>query len=309
MRTIAALPSRSPSSARRAWSAAGTLDRDAARARGEQEGVAGRDEQVLGDPARARGRPRAARRARPARGRRPRRRSPRARRPAARTASSRTRRARGRRRDGRRRPRSPGRAATRRRAPSRRRRVAIVSSAVGVVLDALALASRSASAGDELLGGEQRELEVLGAGPDGREHLLGVRRRQHEHDVLGRLLEALEQRVRRLLRQHVHLVEDVDGAVPAEALVRRAARAGRGRRRPCASTPRRSRRGRGTCPAAMARQRSHSPQGSPSSPRFVQFRALARIRAVAGLAGARAARRTGRRGRPGPRARRCGAPG
>ncbi len=90
---------------------------------------------------------------------------------------------------------------------------------LGVEVDSLA-PEQVGEAADEVLGAEQRELEVLGPRPDRRQHLLRVRGRQDEHDVLGRLLDALEQGVRRLLGEHVHLVEDVDGAVPAEALVR-----------------------------------------------------------------------------------------
>ena len=49
----------------------------------------------------------------------------------------------------------------------------------------------------ELLDGQERELEVLGARADGRQHLLRVGGGEHEHDVRGRLLERLQQRVRR----------------------------------------------------------------------------------------------------------------
>ena len=84
--------------------------------------------------------------------------------------------------------------------------------------------SRSSSdaeqAGD-LLDREQRELEVLGARPDRRQHLLRVRGREHEHDVTGRLLERLQQRVRRRVAEHVHLVDqvhlDLRGRADAEA--------------------------------------------------------------------------------------------
>ena len=56
---------------------------------------------------------------------------------------------------------------------------------------------------------EQRELEVLRPASDGGQHLLRIRRRQHEGDVIGRLLQRLEQGVRGRRREHVHLVEDV----------------------------------------------------------------------------------------------------
>ena len=63
---------------------------------------------------------------------------------------------------------------------------------------------------DELPVREERELEVLRARTQRREHLLRVGRGQHEHHVRGRLLERLQQRVRRRGREHVHLVDDVD---------------------------------------------------------------------------------------------------
>ena len=63
---------------------------------------------------------------------------------------------------------------------------------------------------DELVVREQGELEVLRARPDRRQHLLRIRGGEHEHDVRGRLLERLQQRVRRRRREHVHLVDDVD---------------------------------------------------------------------------------------------------
>ena len=49
----------------------------------------------------------------------------------------------------------------------------------------------------EVVGRQQVELEVLGAAADGGQHLLGVGGGQHEHHVLGRLLERLEQGVGR----------------------------------------------------------------------------------------------------------------
>ena len=56
---------------------------------------------------------------------------------------------------------------------------------------------------------DQVELVVLGAAADRRQDLVRIGRRQHEHDVTGRLLQRLQQRVRRRRRQHVDLVEDV----------------------------------------------------------------------------------------------------
>ncbi len=62
----------------------------------------------------------------------------------------------------------------------------------------------------ERLRTEQVELEVLGAATDGRQYLLRVGGGQHEDDVGGRLLQCLQQRVRRSRREHVDLVDDVD---------------------------------------------------------------------------------------------------
>jgi len=68
---------------------------------------------------------------------------------------------------------------------------------------------------DELLGREERELEVLGPRADRRQHLLGVGRREHEHDVRRCLLERLQQCVGGRVGEHVDFVEDVD--LPARA--------------------------------------------------------------------------------------------
>ena len=64
---------------------------------------------------------------------------------------------------------------------------------------------------------EEVDLEVLGAAADGGQHLLRVGGGQHEHDVVGRLLERLQQRVRRRRREHVDLVEDVHLRAPGRA--------------------------------------------------------------------------------------------
>ena len=61
----------------------------------------------------------------------------------------------------------------------------------------------------ELLGRQQRELEVLRAGTDRRQDLVRVGGREHEHDVRRRLFERLQQRVRRRRGEHVDLVDDV----------------------------------------------------------------------------------------------------
>ena len=51
---------------------------------------------------------------------------------------------------------------------------------------------------------------MLRPAADGGEHFLRVGRREHEHDVVRRLLERLQERVRSCGREHVDLVDDVD---------------------------------------------------------------------------------------------------
>ena len=63
---------------------------------------------------------------------------------------------------------------------------------------------------DDLFVREQRELEVLRARTQCRQHLLRIGRGEYEHDVLGRLFERLQQRVRCGRGEHVHFVDDVD---------------------------------------------------------------------------------------------------
>ena len=54
------------------------------------------------------------------------------------------------------------------------------------------------------------EREALTAGENGRGHLVQLRGREHEHQVLRRLFEDFEQRVERRGRKHVNLVHDVN---------------------------------------------------------------------------------------------------
>ena len=68
----------------------------------------------------------------------------------------------------------------------------------------------------ELVHRQQVEPQVLGAAADGVADLLRIGGGQHEHHVRRRLLERLQQGGLGLLRQHVHLVEDVH-LVPARA--------------------------------------------------------------------------------------------
>ena len=57
---------------------------------------------------------------------------------------------------------------------------------------------------------DQAERVVVGARADRADDALGFRRREDELDVLGRLLDELEQRVEALVRDHVGLVDDED---------------------------------------------------------------------------------------------------
>ena len=64
--------------------------------------------------------------------------------------------------------------------------------------------------GGELLDRRPAEVEAVAAVDDRRQDLLRLGRREHEDRVRRRLLEGLEERVPRLRREHVRLVEDVD---------------------------------------------------------------------------------------------------
>ena len=63
---------------------------------------------------------------------------------------------------------------------------------------------------EHLRGRHEPERVVVGAAPDGADHLLGFGRREDELHVLRRLLDDLEQRVEPLRGHHVRLVEDED---------------------------------------------------------------------------------------------------
>ena len=60
------------------------------------------------------------------------------------------------------------------------------------------------------LGPQQAELEDLAAAADRLHHLVGLGGGQHPDDVVGRLLQGLQQGVLRPRREHVGLVEQVD---------------------------------------------------------------------------------------------------
>ena len=53
------------------------------------------------------------------------------------------------------------------------------------------------------------EGKALAARQNGRRHLVQLRRRQNEHQMLGRLLQYLQQRVERGRGEHMHLVHDI----------------------------------------------------------------------------------------------------
>ena len=86
---------------------------------------------------------------------------------------------------------------------------------VGADLDALLLGD-AADHGRELLGRGAGEVEAVAAVDDRRQHLAGLGRGQDEDRVRRRLLEGLQERVPRLRREHVRLVEDVDLRAPAD---------------------------------------------------------------------------------------------
>ena len=70
----------------------------------------------------------------------------------------------------------------------------------------------------DLLHRRPRERERLAAALDRVEQLVRLGRAEHEHDVVGRLLERLQQRVRGVGGERVRLVEDVDLAAAERGL-------------------------------------------------------------------------------------------
>ena len=110
----------------------------------------------------------------------------------------------------RRRRRSPGRAAT---APSRSEPVRGARDQrqrAGVVRDVLRRRGCASMRAADQRRRQRLQVELQAARQHGHRNLLRVGRRQHELDVLGRLLERLQHRVERGLRQHVHFVDQVD---------------------------------------------------------------------------------------------------
>jgi hypothetical protein len=76
------------------------------------------------------------------------------------------------------------------------------------------LAGDPAEHGRHLLHRRSAEVEPVAAIDDRRQDLLGLGRREHEDRPRRRLLERLQERIPRLGREHVRLVQDVD-LVPA----------------------------------------------------------------------------------------------
>ena len=86
---------------------------------------------------------------------------------------------------------------------------AIASAAESVIVPPSDVAMAWSCAG-ERLHGEPAEVEPLAPPDDGRRHLVRLGGRQHEPHAGRRLLEDLQQRVERLARQPLRLVDDVD---------------------------------------------------------------------------------------------------
>ena len=79
-------------------------------------------------------------------------------------------------------------------------------------------ATRSEDLGD-LLDRRTAEIEPVAAIDDGREHLLGLGRREHEDRPRRGLLQGLQESVPRLLGEHVSLVKDVHLVAPGHRCV------------------------------------------------------------------------------------------
>ena len=81
-------------------------------------------------------------------------------------------------------------------------------SRIRLELDALLIGDIIQSAHD-ILRHDAPEGEALAARQDRGRHLMQLRRRQNEQQVLRRLLDDLEQGVERAQREHMHLVDDI----------------------------------------------------------------------------------------------------
>ena len=64
--------------------------------------------------------------------------------------------------------------------------------------------------GDEHTSFDSAQIEALAARAHRHRHLLDLRRREDEFHMLRRLFERLQQAVKRLFRQHMHFVDDID---------------------------------------------------------------------------------------------------
>ena len=86
---------------------------------------------------------------------------------------------------------------------------AISASASGSTSTPFGLRDR-AEMGGERFGRNAPQVEPLAARQDGDRDLVDLGRREQELDVRRRLLERLQERVERVLRQHVDFVDDID---------------------------------------------------------------------------------------------------
>ena len=173
--------------------------------------------------------------------------------------------------------RGAGRASTRRRAcrrPPAGRPAAIASGSASRPSASRIVAQLALDLGD----GQAPEVEALDPRQDRRPDPRRVGRAEDEDDVVGRLLERLEEDVP-ALRDPLDLVDDVDLAAQVRRRGPGPLDAARGCRRPCCSRRRPSRRRRAPGPRGSRRTTGRR-RTARRRWRFVQLRALATIRAI-----------------------------
>ena len=173
--------------------------------------------------------------------------------------------------------RAPARAATARRAGCprpRARRARCASSAARSSSATTRRSSRARAARRPM----RREVVALAARDDRRQHLVRVGGREDELDVRRRLLERLQQRVERVLREHVHLVDDVDLEAALDRPVRDRLHQVAHLVDLVCEAPSISSTSK-AMPSAISRQVEQALHGSGAGPRS-QLSALARMRAV-----------------------------
>ena len=143
---------------------------------------------------------------------------------------------------------------------------AISASAAGVEGDAFGRRGCRRAASAISARRQRLQVELQAARQHRDRDLLRIGRRQHELHVLGRLLERLQHRVERRLRQHVHFVDQVD-LVAARPSARSArCRASRACCRCRCSTPRRARAGRRSGRRRCRVHAGQTPQGVAVTP-------------------------------------------